>query len=86
MAKESAVAALVRAMRDADAYRRVLAAKGFKRKTAELKFSRVDADLYWDSESRKWVCDLFSSEGNERIAFATRKANEMLCVLIKSFI
>lgn len=86
MAKESAVAALVRAMRDSDVYRRVLAAKGFKRKSAELKFTRVDADLYWDNDSRKWVCDLFTSEGNERISFATRKANAMLCVLIKSFI
>jgi hypothetical protein len=86
MNKPTAVQAIVKAMSDATAHRMVLRAKGFTRKEGELAFTRIDADLFYDQASRKWVCDVFRTEDGKRISLFTRKAHAMLNVLLKSFI
>lgn len=83
--KRDPVYTLVAAMQSADGHRQVLKAKGFTRPGAELMFKRVDADLYWDNVARVWVCDIFVTQDGKRIKPFTRKSNEMLNALLKSF-
>lgn len=82
----AAMLATVKALRDATNMRLVLKAKGFTREYGELKFKRIDADLFFDPASHKWVCDVYRTEDGKRIALFTRKAHEKLNVLLKSFI
>lgn len=83
--KADPVVAVVKAMREADAMRRVIAAKGFKRPDHTLRYTRRDADLWWCADSRRWICDIWKTSDGDRVALLTRKAHESLVILLKSF-
>ncbi|PZQ95077.1 MAG: hypothetical protein DI533_20695 [Cereibacter sphaeroides] len=83
--KVDAVTAVVKAMREADAMRRVIISKGFKRPDHTLRYTRRDADLWWCADSRRWICDIWKTSDGDRVALVTRKANDGLSVLLKSF-
>lgn len=73
------------AVRQADAHRRVLAAKGFKA-SGSLEFIRRDARLQFDSKSALWVVDLYNVSDAANPEIATRRSHSDLGKLIKGFI
>lgn len=83
--KADPVVAIVKAMREADAMRRVIISKGFKRPDHTLRFTRRDADLLWCADSQRWICDIWKTSDGDRVALVTRKANVSLSILLKSF-
>lgn len=74
------------AMRQADTYRGHLRAKGFTRKagSGDLIFTRGDADLRYDGDADRWVCDVFTVVDGKRAVLFTRKAAPMLLTVLKS--
>lgn len=65
-----------------------LRAKGFTRPYGggELRYHRSDAELYFDRESGKWVCDVYTVVDGARDKLFTRKAAPMLLTVLKSIL
>lgn len=84
MSKERITIAL--AVSQASAARGHLRAKGFTHTggAGELRYTRKDADLYFDMSAGRWVCDIFTTSDNQRGALLTRKAAAMLIAVLKS--
>lgn len=75
-----------RALKDVLKMEGVARAKGFKRVRACLAFERVDADIFYDTESLKWVCNVFTMYNGKRDKLVTRRAHEMLFGLLKAVV
>lgn len=59
-------------------------AKGFKRASAPLVFTRSDCDIYRDPKSGKWVADVYTMYNGCRDKLLTRKAADMLTGLLRA--
>lgn len=74
------------AVRDCDINRRVLAAKGFKSNPREhLAYMRSDADIRFDYDSRKWVCDVYMNKDGTKQPYK-HVEHERLTALLRDFI
>lgn len=77
---------IVQAVSQSTVARGHLRAKGFTHTggAGELRYTRKDADLYFDMAAGRWVCDVFTTSDNQRGALLTRKSAAMLIAVLKS--
>lgn len=79
---------IVQAVAQASAARGHLRAKGFKHTggAGELRYTRIDADLFFDMSAGRWVCDVYTTQDNTRLTLLTRKAAPMLIAVLNSIL
>ena len=79
---------IAQAVSQASAARGHLRAKGFTHTggAGELRYTRKDADLYFDMTAGRWVCDVYTTQDGQRIALLTRKAAPMLAAVLNSIL
>lgn len=79
---------IAQAVQQAGVERGRLRSKGFKYVGlgGELRYSRIDADLYFDMTAGRWVCDVYTTQDGQRITQLTRKAAPMLAAVLSSIL